>query len=113
MKNQNNNNEWEDDRITEDGEDITVRTKRLLEHKVDRKELTGWCLSMLGLCAGLIYFQLNAFFNIRFQYIEKLVEKQEVVIKEQNDRIEKQNDKLEKQNDKITNKLVEIERLKK
>lgn len=97
-----NNNGWEDAKITEEGEEVVSKFSKLLEHKVDRREIMLWNVTIIGLCVSICFVVTKG-------QIDRLADK----VVDQKAVIEKQESKLEKQEDKITNLLIEIERLKK
>jgi hypothetical protein len=122
-----NNDGWEDASITEEGENISSIRIRLLEHKVDRKEIMMWNLGIVGGVAGIVTLLLTNLGGsikesnnlLRTQVLEQTqkLDKQDQKIDKQDQKLHKQDEALDKQKDLIHELDLEIkllnERLKK
>lgn len=118
-----NNDGWENASITEEGENISSIRTRLLEHKVDRKEILMWNATIISICIAITSYMLgglresvrNDKENVK-EHLTILKESNNLLradIVKQDQKIEKQDDALDKQKDLIHELDLEIERLKK
>lgn len=117
-----NNDGWEDASITEEGENISSKRTRLLEHKVDRKEILTWNVTIISICIAITSYMLgglresvrNDKENVK-EHLTILKESNSLLredILKQDQKLEKQDEALDKQKDLIHELDIEIERLK-
>jgi cell division protein FtsB len=122
-----NNDGWKNASITEEGENISSIRTRLLEHKVDRKEILTWNVTIISICIAITSYMLGGLRESVRNDKEK-VKEHLVILKESNSllradilkqdqKLEKQDEALDKQKDLIHELDLEIkllnERLKK
>jgi cell division protein FtsB len=122
-----NNDGWENASITEEGENISFIRTRLLEHKVDRKEILTWNVTIISICIAITSYMLGGL-RESVRNDKENVKEHLVILKESNSllradilkqdqKLEKQDEALDKQKDLIHELDLEIkllnERLKK
>lgn len=115
-----NNDGWENANITEEGENISSIRTRLLEHKVDRKEIMMWNLVIVGSMASimtLLLTNLGGSLKESNNLLRTQVLEQNQKLEKQDEALNKQDEALNKQKDLIHELDLEIkllnERLKK
>jgi hypothetical protein len=110
-----NNDGWDDVSIIEEGENIASIRTRLLEHKVDRKEIMMWNLGIVGGVVGIVTLLLTNLGGsikesnnlLRIQVLEQTQK-----LDKQDQKIDKQDEALDKQKDLIHELDLEIKLLK-